>query len=106
MEQQLTGLGVSTVADMRSLSKAQLVSEFGDRLGLHLFGLCRGIDSTAVKPVGPAKSITVEDSFKSCSTWVAVKAVLQVGRMHLAMNHPESPAVLSARLCTPKQLSS
>lgn len=44
-----------------------------------LYGACRGVDSTAVVASGPPKTISVEDSFKSCSTWDGVKKVLQVG---------------------------
>ena len=46
--------------------------------GAHLWGLARGIDPTPVTPSGPPKSITVEDSFKSCSSWEGVGRVLEV----------------------------
>lgn len=49
--------------------------------GAGLFHACRGVDPTPVVASGPPKSITVEDSFKACSTWQGVAQVLQVGTM-------------------------
>lgn len=46
--------------------------------GASLFLACRGVDPSAVVASGPPKSITVEDSFKACSTWKGVAQVLQV----------------------------
>lgn len=43
-----------------------------------MHGLARGLDPSPVRPSGPPKSITVEDSFASCDTWDGVRAVLQV----------------------------
>jgi hypothetical protein len=41
-------------------------------------GLARGIDPSPVRPYGPPKSITTEDSFSGCDTWDGVRSVLQV----------------------------
>ncbi|KAK9807873.1 hypothetical protein WJX72_011771 [[Myrmecia] bisecta] len=44
---------------------------FGERTAAFLFAGCRGLDSTPVQASGPPKSITVEDSFKSCNSHAA-----------------------------------
>jgi hypothetical protein len=46
--------------------------------GLWLFGGCRGIDASPVVASGPPKTISVEDSFKRCSSWAQISTVLQV----------------------------
>jgi hypothetical protein len=50
--------------------------------GASLFLACRGVDPSPVVVSGPPKSITVEDSFKACSTWQGVAQVLQVSFMY------------------------
>lgn len=46
--------------------------------GSLLYNSCRGLDPTPVKPTGPPQSITVEDSFKSCTSDAAAAAVVAV----------------------------
>lgn len=73
-----TCTGLATAADLRRVTRASLVQRFGARLGVFLFQACRGEDATPVKPVGPPKAVTVEDSFKSCTTHAAARHVLAV----------------------------
>lgn len=73
-----TCTGLATAADLRRVARASLVQRFGARLGEFLFQACRGEDATPVKPAGPPKAVTVEDSFKSCTTHVAARHVLAV----------------------------
>jgi DNA polymerase IV len=61
-EETLTGLGIKTVADLRSLELSRLEQEFG-RYGVRLYELARGIDENPVVPDRPTKSISVEDTF-------------------------------------------
>lgn len=90
LDGQLGAQGIKTAADVRRLSRQQLVALLGERAGLMLYDMCRGRDSSAVRPAGPPKSITVEDSFKSCGGLVAARAVLQVRFLTL-----RRPAVLA-----------
>jgi hypothetical protein len=46
--------------------------------GVGLSGAAWGVDLSPVLVSGPPKSITVEDSFKACSSWQGVARVLQV----------------------------
>ncbi|MEM1099552.1 MAG: DNA polymerase IV [Planctomycetota bacterium] len=55
--------GIQTVGDLRGLSEAELVREFGD-LGGSLFRRSRGIDARPVVPDRTAKSIGHEQTFK------------------------------------------
>jgi DNA polymerase iota len=80
LDGQLAAQGIKSAADVRRLSRQQLVALLGERAGLMLYDMCRGRDSSAVRPAGPPKSITVEDSFKSCAGLAAARAVLQVRR--------------------------
>lgn len=78
IEAQLTALGLATAADLRALPRAALAARFGLRLGGFLYDACRGEDASAVVATGPPKAITVEDSFKSCTTAAAAEHVLRV----------------------------
>ncbi|GLC37395.1 hypothetical protein PLESTM_000579000 [Pleodorina starrii] len=71
-------LGAASAADVRRFSRQQLGDALGDKTGALLWHLCRGQDPTPVRPTGPPRSITVEDSFKSCASWSAAAAVLRV----------------------------
>ena len=42
LEQQLVSLGVSTAGQLRGWSRADLVQQFGDRIGALLYLACRG----------------------------------------------------------------
>ena len=61
---RLARLGVSTVADLQQLSKAELVRELGKSGGEHLFDLAHAADDRAVEPERETKSISVEDTFE------------------------------------------
>ncbi|BDA49872.1 DNA polymerase iota at N-terminal half [Coccomyxa sp. Obi] len=78
LEAELTAIGISTANDIRALSKTALVNSFGDRVGSYLYNACRGEDPTPVVQSGPPRSITVEDSFKSCTSFTAAVHILQI----------------------------
>lgn len=77
MDRTLGTLGVSTVAELRRRTLPELVGAFGDTLGKMLVALAQGKDASAVVQSGPPKSITCEDSFKSCPTLAAVDTVVR-----------------------------
>eukprot|EP00955_Chlamydomonas_euryale_P059300 357335-Chlamydomonas_euryale.AAC.1 len=66
-------MGVATVAQLRGVPRTALCSALGARIGSHLAELALGRDDSPVVPKGPPKSVTVEDSFKGCAGWAAVK---------------------------------
>ncbi|KAL3687502.1 hypothetical protein R1sor_013811 [Riccia sorocarpa] len=74
----LCDMGVQTVADLRDFKLSQLFERFGARIGQFLFDACRGQDLTPVVDRGPPKSITVEDSFKSCRSVQQAEGILRV----------------------------
>lgn len=78
LEGELTAMGVRTAMDLRASQRDELVAKFGERIGAYLYGACRGDDPTPVQQSGPARSITVEDSFKSCTTLAAAVHVLRI----------------------------
>ncbi|XP_002960939.2 uncharacterized protein LOC9641429 [Selaginella moellendorffii] len=75
-EATLKEMGVETMGDMQSLTLAQLSSKFGDRFGNQLFDACRGHDYSRVQDKGFSKSLSVEDSFKPCSSLDKAKEIL------------------------------
>ncbi|CAL5220492.1 g2519 [Coccomyxa viridis] len=78
MDQELTALGVTSANDLRSVPLANLTKVFGERTAKYMYSACRGEDTTPVIQSGAPKSITVEDSFKSCTTFPAALHVLQI----------------------------
>lgn len=78
LESELTAMGVRTANDLRAHRRDALVAKFGERVGAYLHSACRGDDPTPVQQSGPARSITVEDSFKSCTTLAAAAHVLRI----------------------------
>lgn len=62
--ERLARLGVSTIADLRALSEAELIRELGRVGGEHLHHLANAEDERAVKPERETKSISVEDTFE------------------------------------------
>eukprot|EP00873_Tetraselmis_striata_P039314 jgi/Tetstr1/459578/TSEL_004943.t1 len=70
--------GVESVPQLRSLTLEQLAGEFGAATGGWVAGAAWGLDPLPVVAKGPPKSITVEDSFKECSSLAAVEQVLRV----------------------------
>lgn len=75
---QLRGLDVETVAQLRAAPLATLAAACGAREAAMLADLAWGRDRSAVVASGPPKSITCEDSFKSCSSLRAAGTVVQV----------------------------
>ncbi|HET9810075.1 MAG TPA: DNA polymerase IV [Sphingomicrobium sp.] len=59
---KMEGLGISTGADLRSWSLAELESRFGSS-GKWYWSICRGIDEREVKPDRPYKSVSAERTF-------------------------------------------
>ena len=78
LEKELARMGVQTANDLRGVPRAALLRELGERTGQYVFGACRGEDPTPVQQSGPPKSITVEDSFKSCTSLAAAQHVLRI----------------------------
>ncbi len=63
MEEELKGLGVHTVGELRKKELAALEGRFG-RYGARLYELARGIDESEVIPDRPTQSISAEDTFE------------------------------------------
>lgn len=60
---RLEELGVRTVGDLASLPRATLCTRLGEALGSHLADLAQARDQSPVMAGGPAKSISVEETF-------------------------------------------
>ncbi len=74
--ERLARLGVHTVADIRDLTRSELVREVGS-FGDTLFDLVRGYDERPIVAVREMKSISVEDTFESdVSDRVALAGVI------------------------------
>ena len=86
-------VGVESVAQLRALSKQRLMSLLGDRVGAHLYEAARGRDKSAVEGTTAPKSITVEDSFKRCTSWQAISLILKVLAPDLLMRLKEDMMV-------------
>jgi len=74
----LQSAGIETVAHLRAVCKQRLMAMIGDRAGAHLYEAARGRDKSAVETTSAPKSITVEDSFKRCTSWPALALILEV----------------------------
>ncbi|KAL4854768.1 DNA polymerase iota [Chlorella vulgaris] len=77
-EQALSAAGIATAADLRAVPRHTLLQQFGQRVGAFLHSACYGQDPSPVQESGPPKSVTVEDSFKSCPSFAAVEKVVNV----------------------------
>ncbi|KAK9826961.1 hypothetical protein WJX74_001872 [Apatococcus lobatus] len=75
---ELEQRGVMTAEELRRWSIADLAAAFGDRYATFLLQACRGQDPSPVQDKGPPKSITVEDSFKSCTSLPAARHILRI----------------------------
>jgi DNA polymerase-4 len=62
--QKLERLGIATCGDMRRLSRADLLENFG-KFGIELYDLCRGIDERPVEPDRERKSLSNEETFST-----------------------------------------
>eukprot|EP00884_Botryococcus_braunii_P008015 jgi/Botrbrau1/17214/Bobra.0620s0004.1 len=78
LEAQLKEAGVEKACQLLEWSLTRLSQHFGDRAAALLHSACRGLDSTPVAAKGPPRSVTVEDSFKSCTSLSAAQHILQL----------------------------
>jgi DNA polymerase-4 len=60
---RLEELGVRTVGDLEALPRDLLERRLGRALGGHLSDLARGLDERPVEAGGPARSVSVEETF-------------------------------------------
>lgn len=60
---RLEELGVVTIGDLAELPRSVLVRRLGSALGGMLSDLAAGTDERTVEPVGPARSISVEETY-------------------------------------------
>eukprot|EP00249_Psilotum_nudum_P017138 c26179_g1_i1 orf=32-1747(+) len=77
MESLLKEIGVETISDLQKVPMWQLCAKFGDRIGMFLYNSCRGVDHSPVQDKGPPKSLSVEDSFRSCTSLKQVEDILR-----------------------------
>ncbi|MBW8803067.1 MAG: DNA polymerase IV [Catenulisporales bacterium] len=61
--ERLRKIGATTVAELRTLSRAELVAELGTSSGGGLYAIARGLDDRDVSPDRELKSVSVEDTF-------------------------------------------
>lgn len=66
--ERLRRLGVHTVAELRSISRDELVRTLGQSHGAGLYSLARAEDDRSVVPEREAKSISVEDTYETDHT--------------------------------------
>ncbi len=64
MEKRLDQLGVRTCGELQRFSRIDLQQLFG-RFGIELHDLARGIDTRAVEPDRPRKSLSTEETFST-----------------------------------------
>jgi len=62
-EEKMKQLGIKNGADLKKLTKYELVDSFGKQ-GLHFYNIARGIDKREVKPNRVRKSVGKEKTFK------------------------------------------
>ncbi len=60
---RLEELGVATIGDLAALPRDILQRRLGEAMGSHLSDLAQGQDDRPVVPAGPAKSLSVEDTY-------------------------------------------
>jgi nucleotidyltransferase/DNA polymerase involved in DNA repair len=59
----LESLGIDTIGDLSEIPRQLLASRLGPSLATHLANLADGIDPRQVEATGPAKSISVEETY-------------------------------------------
>lgn len=62
---------------------------FGERIGVFLYHACRGYDPKPVHNKGPPKSLSVEDSFRNCTTLKQVEVWLWFVDFHFWVPDPK-----------------
>jgi DNA polymerase iota len=96
-ERALAAVGVTTVADLRRLTQSELLRALascpgGNRIAGMLWHAARGRDAAPVVPVGPPKTISVEDSCRGITTFAAAHSMLSVLAPDLATRLAEEHA--------------
>ena len=61
--ERLRKIGATTVAELRTLSRQELVAVLGTSYGGSLYAIARGLDDRDVSPDRELKSVSVEDTF-------------------------------------------
>jgi DNA polymerase IV len=76
MEENLKGLGIQSITDLRQIELPSLERRFG-RHGVRLYELARGIDPSEVVPNRPTQSISAEDTFETDVTLTDMEPVIR-----------------------------
>jgi DNA polymerase IV len=76
MEENLKGLGIQSIADLRRIELPSLQRRFG-RHGVRLYELARGIDPSEVVPNRPTQSISAEDTFETDVTLTDMEPMIR-----------------------------
>lgn len=77
-ERTLVHRGVRTAADLRRVTRSEVCEWLGPRVGRKVHDAAWGVDREEVAPKPAPNFVTCEDSFRSCTTWSSVDAVLAV----------------------------
>ncbi|CAI7851690.1 unnamed protein product, partial [Closterium sp. NIES-54] len=77
LEEQLASRGVTVMKGLLTFSLQDLQIWLGPKLAPFLFGACRAYDPTPVTCKGPAKSVSVEDSFPPIHSLAQAKPIVQ-----------------------------
>jgi len=78
LQAELNMLGITTVGQLRSWPRHQLVQRFGPRIAGFLAEARWGKDSSQVVEQGPSNTVSVEDSFRHCRGMTAAAHVVTV----------------------------
>jgi hypothetical protein len=73
-------MGITSVAELKGRNVRELTVCVGASSAEALLLLARGKDGSPVVQSGPPKSITCEDSFKTCSTFKGVESVVRLSK--------------------------
>lgn len=73
MNKKLEALGIITIADLQTAAFSDLEKVFGLQAASTMRNSSFGIDKTPVSKTGPPKSMSDEDSFKSCTSLIDAK---------------------------------
>ncbi len=76
-EQQLAGLGITTIGELARASDQALVAHFGDVHGQHLYQAARGIDDSPLITHWEPKSLSRETTFqRDTDGWARIRKTL------------------------------
>ncbi|CAI5995862.1 unnamed protein product [Closterium sp. NIES-64] len=76
LEEQLASRGVTVMKGLLAFTLQDLQMWLGPKLAPFLFGACRAYDPTPVTCKGPAKSVSVEDSFPPIHSLARAKPIV------------------------------